>query len=50
LTKSGGEAKGRAEGKAEEKIEIAKNLKLAGVAIDIIAKTTGLSITELNEI
>jgi predicted transposase/invertase (TIGR01784 family) len=45
-----GEAKGKAEGKAEEKVEIAKNLKLAGVNIQIIAKTTGLSVDEIQEL
>ena len=38
-----------AEGEHKKAIEIAKNLKLAGVTTDIIAETTGLSINELNE-
>ncbi len=37
-------AEGRAEGKSEEKNTIASNLKKSGVANDIIAKCTGLSI------
>jgi len=45
-----GEAIGLEKGRAEEKIEIAKNLKSAGVAIEIISQTTGLSINELNKI
>jgi predicted transposase/invertase (TIGR01784 family) len=39
--------KGKAEGKAEEKIAIAKNLLKAGLAIDLIAESTGLSIDEV---
>ena len=37
-------AEGRTEGKSEEKNTIASNLKKSGVANDIIAKCTGLSI------
>ena len=42
-----GREEGREEGKKEEKIEIAKNLKQAGVAIDIIQASTGLSSEEI---
>lgn len=45
-----GEARGEARGKAERNIEIAKNLLKVGVGVDIIAKTTGLSIIEINKI
>ena len=37
-----GLAKGRDEGRAEEKLEIAKNLKVAGVSEETIFQTTGL--------
>jgi hypothetical protein len=35
---------------AERDIEIAKNLLRAGLAIDVIAKITGLSIVEINKL
>ena len=35
------------EGRKEREIEVAKNLLKAGVSIDIIAQTTGLSMKEL---
>jgi len=38
-----GKVEGRAEGKAEGKMETARNLKLLGVPMDIIIKSTGLS-------
>ena len=38
-----GEAKGRAEGR----VETARNLKLLGVATDLIIKSTGLSQEEI---
>ncbi|MDR0970269.1 MAG: Rpn family recombination-promoting nuclease/putative transposase [Lentimicrobiaceae bacterium] len=47
-----GEAIGLEKGKAmlaNEKVKIARNLQSAGIAVDIIANTTGLSIDELNE-
>lgn len=37
----------RAEGRAEERLKIAKNLKLAGLPSDIIARSTGLSLEEI---
>ena len=40
-------AEGKTEGKAEERIEIAKNLKYAGVAVEIISRCSGLSIEEV---
>ena len=48
--KAEGLAEGLAEGEAKKAVEIAKNLKSAGVPTDVIAKTTGLSADELNEI
>jgi predicted transposase/invertase (TIGR01784 family) len=35
------------DGKIEEKIEIAKNMKSLGIANDIIAQSTGLSIAQI---
>ena len=47
-----GEEKGRAEGRAEgeksKAIEIARNLKKAGIDINIIAENIGLTIDEIN--
>ena len=40
----------REEGKIEGKIEVAKNLLLDGVSIDIIKKTTGLSESEIKRL
>lgn len=49
-----GEAKGKAEGKAEgrveEKVIIAQNLLVSGVDIEIISKTTGLLISEIDSL
>ena len=53
-----GRAAGRAEGLAEgaklgaaqEKREIAKNLKVSGIPLDVIAKNTGLTIHEIEEL
>jgi predicted transposase/invertase (TIGR01784 family) len=45
-----GIAKGRAEGRAERDIEIARNLKQAGLDIALIAKTTGLSEGEIDQL
>ena len=42
-----GEAEGRAEGKAEEKRAIASAMKVAGIAVALIASTTGLSEQEI---
>ena len=41
---------GRAEGKAESAIEIARNLKAEGLAPSLIAKTTGLSVDEIERL
>jgi predicted transposase/invertase (TIGR01784 family) len=41
---------GKIEGKAEEKIEIAKNLLKMGLSVVDIAKGTGLSIEQINEV
>jgi predicted transposase/invertase (TIGR01784 family) len=49
-TREESEAKGRAKGRAEERIEIARSLKLSGISIDIIAKTTGLTEEEINSL
>ena len=38
---------GRQEGRQEKTLEVAKNLKANGVAIDIIAQSTGLSPEEI---
>jgi len=38
-----GEKKGRAEGK----VEVAKALKLNGVSVDIIARSTGLTLAQI---
>lgn len=45
-----GRAEGRAEGQTEAKMEMAKNFKVLGVPIDIIAKATGLSAEEVAEL
>ena len=45
-----GRAEGLAEGRLEEKKSIAKSLKLANVAIDIIVSSTGLSREEIEKI
>jgi len=47
--KANGEAKGIEKGKAESKVEIAKNLRNAGVDKKIILKTTGLSSEEFDK-
>ncbi|GAA4843242.1 Rpn family recombination-promoting nuclease/putative transposase [Algivirga pacifica] len=41
---------GREEGKKEEKIEIARNLKKAGVSVDIIMSSTGLLKEEIEKL
>lgn len=49
-----GRAEGRAEGleagRREKAVEIARNLKNAGVAIEIISENTGLSVEEVKEL
>jgi predicted transposase/invertase (TIGR01784 family) len=42
-----GHNEGKAEGKAEGKIEIAKNLLSDGIALEVIARYTGLALTEI---
>ena len=37
-------------GRKEEKFEIARNLKAAGVAVDIIVQTTGLTAKEIKNL
>ena len=43
-------AEGRAEGEAEKQREIAVNLLHAGVALDIVAASTGASIEALQQL
>ncbi|ERN55839.1 hypothetical protein WMELPOP_02522, partial [Wolbachia pipientis wMelPop] len=38
------------EGRKEREIEVAKNLLKAGVSFNIIAQTTGLSMSEIKEL
>ncbi|WP_264951328.1 Rpn family recombination-promoting nuclease/putative transposase [Wolbachia endosymbiont (group A) of Nomada fabriciana] len=45
-----GHEKGREEGEKEAKIAVAKNLLKAGVSIDIIAQTTGLTVDEVKDL
>lgn len=45
-----GRAEGRVEGRVEEKKEIALNLLAYNTPIDIIAKSTGLSIEEIKKL
>ncbi len=49
-----GLAEGRAEGEkigaAQKEREIAKNLKISGIPLDVIAKSTGLTIHEIEEL
>ena len=42
--------KEKKKGRAEEKIAIARSLKASGVDIDLIAKSTGLSIDEIKKL
>ena len=42
-----GLAKGREEGRAEERIEIARNMKVKGLPVDLIAECSGLSPEEI---
>ena len=41
---------GRAEGEAQKQREIAKNFKDSGVQLDLIAKNTGLSVEEIENL
>jgi predicted transposase/invertase (TIGR01784 family) len=45
--KNEGIEKGRAEGRHEEALEIARKLKIEGLSIEFIAKTTSLTIEEI---
>ena len=45
--KEEGKIEGIGEGKMKEKLEIAKSLKKEGLSTELIAKTTGLSIEEI---
>ena len=42
--------KGRAEGRAEERLSNARSLKQNGVPVDVIAKSLGLSIEEIQNL
>ena len=48
--KEEGRAEGKEEGRAEEKAEMARNLKAMGVPIETIAKASGLSIEEIEQL
>jgi predicted transposase/invertase (TIGR01784 family) len=45
-----GKMEGKQEGKLEGKIETAKSLKLLGIAVDIISKSTGLTKEEIEKL
>jgi len=48
--KQEGRVEGKIEGKLEGKIEVARSLKEAGVSIEIITKTSGLSTEQINKL
>ena len=48
--KAEGKAEGKLEGKAEGKIEIARNMLLLKINIDVIQKATGLSCEEISKL
>ncbi|MEA5550588.1 Rpn family recombination-promoting nuclease/putative transposase [Anabaena cylindrica UHCC 0172] len=48
--KAQGKLEGKAEGKAEEKTRIALNMLNSGIAIDLIAQVTGLSLEEIQKL
>ena len=48
--KARGLTEGRAEGRAEEKSLIAKNFKNSGIPYETIAKCTGLTIEEIEQL
>jgi predicted transposase/invertase (TIGR01784 family) len=43
-------AEGRIEGEAKGKAEVARNMKLEGIAVDTISKVTGLSKEEIENL
>jgi len=45
-----GKEKGREEGREERAVEIARSLKLNGVNIEVISKSTGLAIKEIENL
>lgn len=45
-----GRSEGRSEGEAKKQREIAKNLKLDGIPMDVIAKNTGLTLEEVEKL
>ena len=45
-----GRSEGLVEGAAQEKRAIAKNLKHAGIPVDVIAENTGLSAAEIEKL
>ena len=45
-----GQVKGLAKGRAEERIEIARNMKAKGLAIELIAACSGLSPEEIEQL
>ena len=45
-----GFSKGEKSGAAQEKREIAKNLKISGIPLDVIVKSTGLTLSEVAEL
>ena len=45
-----GRSEGRSEGEAKKQHEIAKNLKLDGIPMDVIAKNTGLTLEEVEKL
>ena len=45
-----GRSEGRSEGEAKKQHEIARNLKLDGIPMDVIAKNTGLTLEEVEKL
>lgn len=45
-----GHAKGLEEGRIEKTLEIAKNLKLSGIPVEVVAENTGLSVEEIEKL
>ena len=45
-----GRAEGRAEAERNKQIEIARNLKKAGVSIDVILQSSGLTVDEIEKL